>query len=174
MIISCFNNFLTSKVLLVLCIFPLVMVPYILDKIKLYHMNEVLIFVYYVFIFLALILGSILGFYHKIWWFDLLCHFTSGCLVSLVGFILLDKNNLINKKYSIFGFIFIIIFTIGIATIWEYFEFIIDKVSGQDVQNVITTGVDDTIEDMLIATFPGIISSIYYLRYINRKSKEGK
>lgn len=172
MLVSSYDTMKIAILLLVLCIFPLVMVPYILDKIKLYKMDENLIFIYYVFLILALVLGSILGFYHKIWWFDLLCHFISGFLTSLIGFILLKNNKLASKKYKWFGFIFILMFSVSIAAIWEYFEFTIDLFGG-DTQHALETGVRDTMEDMLIATLAGIISSIYYLYYL-KKSKEGK
>ena len=94
-----FNDLKISKILLVLCILPVIMLPYILDKIKIYHMDEVLLFIYYIFILLSLILGSILGFYHKIWWFDLLCHFRSGCLTVIVAFVVLQKNHLVHINY---------------------------------------------------------------------------
>ena len=170
MLISSYNTLGTSKILLVLCIFPLIMLPYILDRLRIHNMDEILIFVYYIFLLLSLILGSILGFYHKIWWFDLLCHFMSGCLTTVVSIIILDKYKLIDKKYRVFGIIFIIIFTVGIAALWEYFEFTIDKLSGNDTQNVLTTGVDDTIEDMMIATLPSIVTSFFYIKIINKRS----
>ena len=136
-------------------------------------MDEVLLFTYYIFILQSLILGSILGFYHKIWWFDLLCHFISGCLTVIVAFVVLQKNHLVHINYKWFGILFITIFTISIAAIWEYFEFTIDKIGGTDTQYVTDTGVSDTMEDMLIATLPGVVGSVYYLKYLNR-SKEGK
>lgn len=156
--------------LLVLCIFPLIMVPYILDKIKLLKFNDVLVFFYYAFLLLALVMGGCLGFYYRIWWFDLLCHFISGLLTSQVAFILLDKNDLIKKKYKWFSFFFIIIFSICIAGCWEFLEFTIDKFGGT-TQKVLETGVNDTMEDMLIAALASIFYSFYYLYYF--KKKEG-
>lgn len=171
MLISSYDTMSLSKILTVLCILPVIMVPYLLDKIKVYKMDEVLIFFYYVFILLSLVMGSILKFYYRIWWFDLFTHFISGIVTSIVAFILLDKNKLINKKYKWFGFLFITIFTISIAAGWEYFEFFCDKLFDGDSQWVFETGVDDTMTDMLIATLAGLLSSSYYLYYIKKKNK---
>ena len=81
-------------------------------------------------------------------------------------------NLLVTISYNI-TCVFITVFTISIAAIWEYFEFTIDKIGGTDTQYVTDTGVSDTMEDMLIATLPGVVGSVYYLKYLNR-SKEGK
>ena len=132
MLISSYDTMKLSKILTVLCILPLIMVPYILDKIKVYHMDEVLIFFYYLFLLLALVMGSILKFYYKIWWFDLFTHFISGLMTSIVAFILLQENKLVKKKYKWIGFLFILMFTIGIAACWEYFEFTCDKLFHSD------------------------------------------
>lgn len=170
MLISSYDTMKLSKILTVLCILPLIMVPYLLDKIKVYHMDEVLIFFYYLFLLLALVMGSLLKFYYKIWWFDLFTHFVSGLMTSIIAFIILQENKLVKKKYRGFGFIFILVFTISIAAGWEYFEFICDKLFHGDAQWVVETGVNDTMTDMLIATLAGLLSSIYYLYYLHKKN----
>lgn len=168
-LISSYNTLSLSKLLTVFCILPLIMIPFLLDKLRWYHMNEILIFIYYLFLILALVLGSILGVYHKIWWFDLFTHFLSGIITSILAFIILEKNKFVNKNNKLFCLIFILFFTISIATCWEYFEFTSDKLFKIDVQLVAKTGVDDTMTDMLIATLGGIVSDIYYFYYICKK-----
>lgn len=158
-----------AKLLTVFCIIPLIMVPYFIDKIFSYQMGNFINFFYYLFLILALVFGSILNFYDKIWWFDLFTHFVSGVLCSIVAFILLKENNIIKKNNKLFCFIFILMFTIGIAAGWEYFEFFCDKIFDGDAQWVIETGVNDTMTDMLIASLGGIISGFYYLFYVKRK-----
>ena len=171
-LVTCYETMTLTNILIVLCILPLVMIPYLLDKLKIYHMDEFLLFFYYMFLLLSLIMGCVLKLYYKIWWFDLLSHFISGFVSSIVGFIILQKNNLIHNKYKWFGFVFILLFTISIAACWEYFEFVCDKIFKCDAQWVFSTGVNDTMTDMLIATFAGIISSSYYLFYL-KKNKDG-
>ncbi len=171
MLLTHLEHYNLTKILTVLCIFPLVMVPYLLDKIKIYHMDEVVIFFYYIFLLLSLVLGSILDYYCKIWWFDLFTHFISGILTSIVAFIILQENHLIKSNNKSFCILFLIVFTIGIAGCWEYFEYICDKIFHADCQYVKETGVDDTMTDMLIATMASILVSIYYLYYIRKKEK---
>ena len=161
-----FNEIDLTKKLIVLCILPLSMVPYLLDRIKVYRKNEVVTFIYYVFLLFSLVMGYVLDYYYKVWWFDLFSHFISGIFSSVVALILLQK---INFKSKWFGFLFIILFTISVAAGWEYFEFFCDKFGGKDYQWVISTGVDDTMTDMLIATLGGILISLYYVK----KSKDG-
>jgi len=170
-LISSYDTMGLLKMLTVLCILPLIMVPYLLGKIKVYHMDEVLVFFYYVLLLLSLVMGSILKFYYKVWWFDLFTHFISGIVTSIVAFILLEKNKLVNKKYKWFGFMFILLFNITIAACWEYCEFFCDKLFNSDSQWVFATGVNDTMTDMLIATLAGIFSSFYYLYYLKKKNK---
>lgn len=171
MLISSYDTLGLTNILTVLCILPLIMVPYLLGKIKVYHMDEVLIFFYYFFLLLALVMGSVLKFYYRIWWFDLFTHFISGAMTSIIAFILLKENGFVKKKYKWIGFIFIILFTISAAVCWEYFEFFCDKLFQSDSQWVMATGVDDTMTDMLIATLAGILSSFYYLYYLYKKNK---
>lgn len=134
-------------------------------------MDEVLLFFYYIFLLLSLVLGSILDYYCKIWWFDLFTHFISGILTSIIAFIILQENGLIRQDNKRFCVLFFIIFTIGIAGCWEYFEYFCDKIFGADCQYVKESGVDDTMTDMLIATLASIFVSIYYLYYMNKKKK---
>lgn len=169
-LISSYETISLMKVLTVLCILPLIMVPYLLDKIKVYRMDEFLIFFYYLLILLSVVMGSILKLYYKIWWLDLFAHFISGIITSIIAFIVLEKNKLINKKYKRFAFLFIILFTVTISAGWEYLEFFCDKLFNSDSQWVFESGVNDTMTDMLIATLAGILSSIYYLYYLNKKN----
>lgn len=168
-LINSYNSKNLLNMATALCILPLIMVPFLLDKIKVYHMDEFLVFFYYLLIFLSLVMGGIHKFYYRIGWFDLFVHFISGFFTSIVAFILLEKNKLINKKYKWFGFLFIILFSVNIAVLWEYIEFFCDKLFNCDTQWVFESGVNDTMTDMLIATLSGILSSFYYLYYLKKK-----
>lgn len=151
-----------SKILTVLCIIPISVVPYLVEKIIKYHMSETFKLLYYAFVTIALILGSILGWYYKISWFDLLAHFLSGVFTSFCALILLKQKKLIKKENTGFIIIFIITTTLSIACFWEFFEFASDKILGGDTQWVFKTGVDDTMTDMLIAFLGSIMFSIYF------------
>lgn len=165
-----FSTMQVSKMLTTASILPIIMIPYLLDKIFHYQMKEGLQLGYYLFILISLALGSVLGLYHKIAWFDLLAHFLTGIVSSLASLIILQKYNLIQKKNAGFIFIFMIVFALGIASGWEFFEFFSDKIFGGDTQYVKLTGVDDTMEDMLIALGGSILFSGYF--YIKLKKDQ--
>ena len=68
----------TSKILTTLAIIPVTAGPFLIKKILKYEMSELLKILYYAFVLIALILGSILGWYYKISWLDLFAHLLSG------------------------------------------------------------------------------------------------
>lgn len=165
------NNMSLSKVLTVLSIIPILLIPVLIKKIFKYEMSEVLKLIYYLFIIVSLVLGSILGWYHKISWFDLLAHFISGVFVSFISLIILKEKKLLKVENIGFIILFIICFAVTISSCWEFFEFFSDKLLGGDAQWVATTGVDDTMTDMLIALLGSIGFSIYFLIQISLNEK---
>lgn len=150
-----------SKILTTTSILPIIMVPYLLDKIFHYQMKEGTQLAYYVFILISLALGSILGLYHKISWFDLLAHFLTGIVSSLAALIILEKVGLLKEERVGFIFFFMLLLGLAVSSCWEFFEFFSDKIFDGDTQFVKSTGVDDTMEDMLIAFLGSILFSGY-------------
>lgn len=145
-----------------LATFPVLLVPYLIKKLFHYEMSEVLTFVYYLFVFCSLVLGSVLNWYSQIGWFDLFTHFLSGILTSFVALIFLKKVHLLDKKYLWFQIIFTVCFTLAIACLWEFWEFSCDTLTGGDTQKVLGSGVTDTMTDMLIAFAGCILYTIIY------------
>jgi len=84
------SSYYIAKILILLCIIPIVCGPMIIQKLFGYHMSEVLKFFYFSFIMVALICGSVLGWYQKIGWFDLFAHFLSGIVFSIVALIVME------------------------------------------------------------------------------------
>lgn len=159
-----------SKVLTTLSILPITFVPFLIVKIFHYQVSEEVKCIYYLFLLIAMILGSSLDFYYKISWFDLLAHFLSGVFTSFISLILIKKKGLLEDKNKYFIVLYMIAITLTVASLWEFFEFTSDKLLHGDVQWVKETGVDDTMGDMLIAFLGSILYSIYFL--IRVKSKE--
>lgn len=139
-------------------------------KVLKYEISEIIKFLYFLFMFMALVLGSIYNFYRMISWFDLLVHFTSGILISMIALIVLKKFNLLQNNLLIFNIIFITVFSITIGFFWELLEFFSDKLLKTDAQWVLLTGVDDTMTDMLIAFSSSLIFCMFY--YIANKKNE--
>lgn len=126
-------------------------------------------FSFVLFVILAQFFGSILNFYDKIYWYDSFTHFLSGILSALFAFVILSKLK-VNSKSVLFNIIFMISFTMLVASLWEVFEFISNSIFKTDPQKVLTTGVTDTMKDMICAFFGSLIFSIMYLYdYVKRK-----
>lgn len=121
-----------------------------------YKINDKVNFVYILFIILAHFLGVILRFYDKILYYDKVIHFLFGFVASYI-LIFFVKNNSIFKTI-----ISIIILTIFLATMWEIYEYICSLIFNVDPQNNLTTGVNDTMQDIIVAFLGSILFSIIY------------
>ena len=70
------------------------------------------------------------------------------------------------KQYIII--IFMIFCTLALSSIWEIFEYIASIVFKEDVQNVLTTGVRDTMEDIIASL---ISCGLFQIMYVLKKEK---
>lgn len=162
-----------DNILLLLSYIPVIFIPRIFNlifkksKIKITDDIE---FAYLIFLILAFLFGSIMGGYSKIYWYDSFTHLLSGVFTAFMAPILLKWLNRYDKKDIVFNIIYIILITLSVAVLWECVEFTIDKILGTDTQKVLTTGVNDTMKDMICALIGSILYSIYYLYNLNKKS----
>lgn len=152
---------------------PLVLfIPRIMRSIFKIKITDAMELVYVIFIILAQFIGSVINLYNKVWWYDLFAHFLSGVLTTILAMVVMDWFGVYNEKHKWFNALFMICFTLMVASLWEFTEFAADLIMKTDVQHVIDTGVADTMEDMLIAFVGSIIVSISYL-VENKVSKNG-
>lgn len=162
-----------DNILLLLSYIPVIFIPrifnYIFKKSKI-KITDDIEFAYLIFLILAFLFGSIMGGYSKIYWYDSFTHLLSGVFTAFMAPILLKWLNRYNKKDIVFNIIYIILVTLSIAVLWECTEFTIDKILGTDTQKVLTTGVNDTMKDMICALVGSILYSIYYLYSLSKKS----
>lgn len=127
--------------------------------------------IYVIFIIFAQLFGCVMHMYSEVHWYDSFTHFISGVLTAFLAIFILDKLKKYNRKDLLFNIIFIFGITLMIAALWEIFEFSSDKILGGDTQKVLTTGVDDTMKDIICALFGGIIFTLYYLYDILNNKK---
>lgn len=120
-------------------------------------------FIYVIFIIIAQLFGCIIHMYSEIYWYDSFAHFISGSLTAFLAIFILDKLKKYDRKDVLFNIIFIFGITLMVASLWEIFEFSSDKILGGDTQKVLTTGVNDTMKDIICALCGGIIFTVYYL-----------
>lgn len=162
-VIKDINNSIYTRLMPCLSILIVLLIPKIVRKIFKVNIGYTLEFTYIVFIFFAQFLGSVMNLYDQVWWYDLFVHFLSGILSSLLSLFVLSWFKIHHKKNKTFNFIFMIIFSVAVAALWEFIEFTAFIIFKTDMQNHLTTGVFDTMQDMLIAAVGALIIAIYYL-----------
>jgi len=161
-----------NNILLLIAYIPVILIPKIFNyifrksKIKIDYNLE---FAYLIFLIIAFLLGSIMGFYSKIHWYDSFAHLLSGVFTAYVSTVILKWLNRYKEKDTVFNVIYMILVTLSVAVLWECCEFTIDNVLGTDTQKVLKTGVNDTMKDMICALSGSIVFTIYYI--FNPKKK---
>ena len=129
--------------------------------------------VYTIFIFLHFILGEAANLYNRIWFYDLILHFSSGILVGLVGFIIIyffmHTNRL--RANPLMAVVFSISFSLAAGAFWEIIEFLIDMTFGFNMQKV-ETGIVDTMSDLIVDLLGACIVGFWVYRYL-KKNEDG-
>ena len=133
-------------------------------------------FIYAVFLYLALLLGSLGGFYDTVAEWDTIQHALSSALFGVLGFSVIanlqeggvQRLNLTPVLSSLFSFC--LATTLGV--LWEFYEFFADSVMGQNTQRTMTIeGVPligqaallDTMGDLIVnCTAAAIVAVLGY------------
>lgn len=131
--------------------------------------------IFLIFIIAAQFFGEIVGFFVNISWWDDVLHTSSGFLIAIIGFSVLNTANRNPNKplilRPIFISIFVFCFSMTIAVLWEFFEFSIDSlVAGSNMMRSVNSvtlvpleglaAINDTIHDLFLASISSIIVSI--------------
>ena len=138
------------------------LVPTMVRKILHLKISYTMELVYLLFIIFGHFIGSILGIYNEIPHYDKIMHTLSGVLTSFVAIIVLNNINQYKFKNVIFNIVFMIVFSLAVAGIWEIFEFTNDILFQADAQKVAISGVNDTMLDMIVALFGSVLVCIEY------------
>lgn len=168
-----FFNGKFDRVLTFIAIFPILSIPFFLNKIK-FKLTDFEVLMYYLFIFLADFFGCILNLYNNVSWYDLLVHFLSGFLTFILGYVVLKKIQGYNKKNKLLNTLFCLGIVALIAILWEIFEFSADSIIHSNLQHNLDTGVVDTMGDLIVATTGGIIASIIFWSGVNTRLTKRK
>jgi hypothetical protein len=152
---------------LVLCIAALSLLPWRIGKrlgVRIPIEFELLAVL---FIFAALFLGSIHGYYEKFWWWDVVLHTSSGFLLGIVGFLLvyaLNRHESIELHMTpVFIALFAFAFAMAVGALWEVFEFGVDGLLGFHMQE----GLTDTMWDLIVDAAGAVVmaaSGYVYMR----------
>lgn len=137
-----------------------------------YRLPEAFIVMIYIFIFVAIGLGTYGGLY-GIQGFDDVLHFLSGILSGYgAWFILLsfEGKNTVSRLSQKFIIFYIIMFVLAVAGFWELLEF-----AGDRYFHFTAQGRDhaDTMFDMIDGFLGGIVFCIFY-KYLMKKPSDSQ
>ncbi|MDH3668811.1 MAG: hypothetical protein OEN23_17955 [Paracoccaceae bacterium] len=114
----------------------------------------------------SVLMGEALGFYERVWWWDLALHGASAVGFGIIGFLfifmLFEGDKFAGPPAAIAFLSFCLAITVG--SIWEVFEYSMDRGFGLNMQK---NGLDDTMEDMIVNALGGLIgagSGFFYLK----------
>ncbi len=120
-----------------------------------------------IFVFAALFLGEVRGYYVRFWWWDLVLHSASGFLLGIVGFLLVhvlnEKEDLELHMKPRFVALFAFMFALGLGALWEIFEFGMDSIFGYNMQK---SGLNDTMWDLIVDAVGALVIAVLGYGYL--------
>ncbi len=140
-------NFNFNIIVSILLLIPLCFIPYLLYKIE-----------YIFYIYFTQVLGTTCQFYN-LPFYDKIMHFFSGMIFVCIGYIFLKKYISVQKIL----FLMINCIEMSFAFLWEIFEYCGLIFFNYDASHHYTTGVHDTMQDMIVSLIGGFIMT--YLIY---------
>ncbi len=132
-----------------------------------------------VYVFFASFLGTIMGFYGKLWWYDMAMHTLFGYVGAVIGLFFACKLSDAEKLSPVFLAFFCFAVSLMFAALWEVFEFSGDQLIGNNAQGEPVTLPDgqiirpvaDTMEDIICNLCGAAAFVIHYAAHaISRKS----
>jgi hypothetical protein len=107
-------------------------------------------------------IGSI-GVYERFQWYDEVTHIISATVVAGVGYAALRALELHTNEIDVpgnFRAVFILVFVLATAVVWEIFEFALGDY-------VTVYGIDDIVTDMIANTVGAILMAMWGTSYVS-------
>ncbi len=142
-------------------------------------------------IFVGIVIGSYIGLFDRLWWFDNAMHILSGFVCASFGY---DFAVIIQRKKgqcaATLAALFSIMFALSIAVGWEFYEFLMDTLHGTNLQLAKAgeetamfdlskynneygyLGLVDTMTDMMMNACGGLAGMIFMIILRNKKKKK--
>jgi uncharacterized membrane protein len=134
-------------------------------------------FLYAIFLYMALLLGSLGGFYDTIADWDTIQHALSAALVGVLGFSVIanlqQNGNEELKLTPLLSSLFSFCLATTIGVFWEFYEFFADTYLGQNAQKFMTAdgtllvgqaALVDTMGDLIVnCTAAAIVATLGYI-----------
>lgn len=131
-----------------------------------------------VFVFAALFLGEIHSYYVRFWWWDIALHTSSGLLMGILGFLLVyvlnESENIDVHMRPRFVALFAFLFAVAVGTLWEIFEFAMDRIVGTTMQKPMLgdpSGLTDTMWDMIVNALGALAISALGWWYMKQRER---
>lgn len=110
------------------------------------------------------VLGEVRGYYDHVWWWDIVTHFYSAALLSILAFAIMlaisRRSTSLDLPLMMVPVV-VILFALMMGVVWEIFEFCVDLLWDVNMQY----GLQDTVHDMVINTFGAVVASMMGYRY---------
>lgn len=92
------------------------------------------VYIFSLFYVVCPVLGNIYQFYYTIPWWDKFMHGTGGVILAMLGIYMPYIFNKDRKNSILLCAFFGLFFTISMAAIWEFYEYAVDNLVGNDMQ----------------------------------------
>lgn len=150
-------------------------VPAIVERVLRLRTNYLLHFTIYLYSFMAFMIGMVFNGYSRIPFYDKLAHTITGVvfgLAALILFYLLKEGHQVERRDLPLAGWFSVSFSALVAVVWEIWEYAINFFLHNDPQKVLATGVNDTMQDMIVCLIGALALLPSLLRYY-RQGKAG-
>lgn len=127
---------------------------------------------YILFLFASQYLGSIVGLYGNGWW-DTFLHLLSGIFLVFLGFDFFSRldDDIRTEIPKRFLFVYIVVFSMAGAALWEMYELTSDVVLNTTMQG---NGNDDTMVDIIVGSLGGILAGFFVVTLHQREKAKQK
>lgn len=158
--------------------------PLLLQKVLKMEIPKGMHVMYSIFLFCAIFLGEVMGFYYRVPHWDDILHLSSGIMIGLFGSMLVsnlckttDMINLPPVVVAVFAFCF----AVCVGAVWEIYEFSMDVLLGLNMQKTMLQSgealqghlaVVDTMKDIIVDTCGSLIAS--FVVYFSLKRRKGQ
>lgn len=135
------------------------LIPFILEKVFKTEFDAKMKVAYILFLFASQYLGSIVDLYANGWW-DTFLHVLSGIFIAFLGYDFFSRlaDDIRAEMPKRFLFVYIVVFAMAGAALWEMYEFTSDLVLNTTMQG---NGNDDTMIDMIAGSFGGMLAAFF-------------
>ncbi|MBR2077698.1 MAG: hypothetical protein IKG65_08380 [Exiguobacterium sp.] len=148
------------------------LIPFFIEKMFKTELDGKMKVAYILFLFASQYLGSIVGLYGNGWW-DTFLHLLSGIFLAFLGFDFFSRldDDIRTEIPKRFLFVYIVVFSMAGAALWEMYEFTSDVVLNTTMQG---NGNDDTMIDIIAGSLGGILAAFFVVTLHQREKSKQK